>query len=162
MVTVFFISDLHLGHKSILKFCPARGGEDVDGHSKWIVNQWNSVVSKGDVTYVLGDLCFDGSHLKYVRELRGQKILLLGNHDKFSNSKYAQYCNNIRGFQKKYGFWLSHPPIHPAELRGRRNIHGHVHQHSIPDERYINVCVDALDGVPVSLDELKAKYDDSI
>ena len=65
------------------------------------------------------------------------------------------------GLYKYKEFWLSHAPIHPCELRGKRNIHGHVHQNHVMDEhhkrdnRYINVCVENTDGAPVSLDKIR-------
>lgn len=155
-----FISDLHLGHKNILNFCPNRGGTDVQSHNEWLVHQWNSVVEKRDHIYVLGDICFHGDDLKYLRQMRGQKTMIWGNHDKFSLPTYQEYFHQVKGFMKKHGFWISHSPIHPRELRGKKNIHGHVHQHHILtadgdiDPNYINVCVDALDGKPISLEEL--------
>ncbi len=87
--------------------------------------------------------------------MKGNKHLILGNHDKFTLETYSQYFNKIHGFMKKGGFWLSHAPIHPKELRGRVNIHGHVHSKSIPDPRYFNVSVEALGGIPISMDEIR-------
>lgn len=162
MSKVYFISDLHLGHKNILQFSPQRGGHDVITHSKWLVDQWNSVVTKNDSVWVLGDVCFDKDHMKYLKQMKGQKNLILGNHDKFGLEVYQQYFNKIHGFMKYKGFWLSHSPIHPQELRGKLNIHGHVHSKDIlttegyimPDLRYLSVCVEATDGVPMDLDDL--------
>ena len=68
----------------------------------------------------------------------------------------------------KYGFWLSHAPIHPNELRGRKNIHGHVHNEAVtyydeifeieaPDPNYINVCCDVTDYKPISLEEIRER-----
>jgi calcineurin-like phosphoesterase family protein len=155
MSTVRFISDLHLGHEKILQFSPSRGGDCVVSHSEWLVDQWNSVVGKNDTTWVLGDVCFNKNHLKYLKMMKGQKIMVWGNHDKFPLTKYQEYFHLVYGFRKKYGFWISHAPIHEQELRGRRNIHGHVHSQSIPDPRYINVCVEALNGIPITLEEIK-------
>ena len=59
---------------------------------------------------------------------------------------------------------MSHAPIHPNELRGRFNLHGHVHQNSITlpdgslDDRYINCCVEMSYGIPQSLDKLYETY----
>lgn len=168
MGTVRFISDLHLGHKNILQFCPDRGGTDVQSHSEWIVHQWNSVVKKNDYVWVLGDIAFDGNHLHYLDQLRGQKVMLWGNHDKFTLPTYQKYFHLVYGFRKKYGYWLSHAPVHPQELRGKPNIHGHLHQHlvmgsagehpKLPDPRYVNVAVDQCDGKPISLDDINLRF----
>ena len=163
---MYFISDLHLGHKNILKFCPDRGGSSVIEHSEWIVEQYNSVIKKRDTVWILGDVCFDSDHFKYMEQLKGQKNMLWGNHDKMSLETYQKYFRLVYGFRKKYGFWISHAPIHPQELRNTVNIHGHVHQNHIldangqPDLRYFNVCVDACDGKPVHIDDIKQRQQD--
>ena len=58
----------------------------------------------------------------------------------------------------KKEFILSHCPIHPSELdyRFKYNIHGHVHVKSLSDERYINVCCEAIDYKPKTIEELMA------
>lgn len=157
MSTVRFISDLHFGHSKILDFVgAARGGSTVDEHDQWLIEQWNSVVTKRDAVYVLGDVAFSRKGLACVKNLRGQKFLLLGNHDNFPLSDYEALGFKIIGFKKYKGFWLSHAPIHPQELRGKYNIHGHVHLNSVPDGRYFNVCVEPLQGKPISLTEIAA------
>jgi calcineurin-like phosphoesterase family protein len=154
MSEVFFIGDLHLGHKNILEFSPQRGGTTIDEHNEWIIQQWNSVVRKNDMVWVLGDVAFSAAALELVNRLRGYKQLVRGNHDTQSTEAYLKYFNNVFGLVKKHGLWMSHAPIHPDELRGKRNVHGHVHLKSIQDERYINVSVEAVNGVPKSLSEI--------
>ena len=157
MSQVRFISDLHLGHKAIHIFSgKERGGvTSVEEHDEYIVKQWNSVVSKNDLVYILGDVCFDEDKLPLLKKMKGNKHLILGNHDKLTLDKYKPYFNKIHGFMKYKGAaWLSHSPIHPQELRDKWNIHGHVHQKSVPDYRYINVCVEALNGQPISWNDL--------
>jgi len=162
MSKVYFISDLHLGHKSICEFSgPARGGvTTVDEHDNYIIDRWNSIVTKHDLVYVLGDVCFDMKSLPCLKEMKGTKHLIYGNHDKFSHGVYTKYFNKIHGFMKYKGTaWLSHAPIHPMELRGKPNIHGHVHANSIPDPRYINVSVEALRGVPIVWEEIVSRIE---
>lgn len=156
----WIISDLHLGHKNILKFSgDLRGGTDSDSHDEWLIEQWNNVVKKGDLVYVLGDVAFNTEKIKLVKFLKGQKILIRGNHDLLDTQTYLKYFQSVYGLLHFKGvFWMSHAPIHPAELRGRYNLHGHVHQNSIPDERYINCSVEVSYGVPQSLDDLLTKY----
>lgn len=153
--TPFFISDLHISHKNILHFSPERQGPTIEDHDRWIVTQWNSVVKPKDIVYVLGDVVFDKLKLPLLSQLRGNKILIRGNHDKFDTLEYLQYFSAVHGMIKYKEFWLTHSPIHPQELRGKVNVHGHVHNQSIPDDRYVNVCVEALNGTPLSLDQLR-------
>lgn len=150
MSNVYFISDLHLGHKNICKWAgPQRGNcKTTAEHNQWIVDQWNSVVTKRDTVFVLGDVAFDMEYIKLLDEMKGTKKLVRGNHDKFNIQVYLKYFDEVYGLLKYKGYWLSHAPIHPMELRGLKNIHGHVHNNSIPDDNYINVCVEKLNGIP--------------
>ena len=160
MSKIYFISDLHLGHKSILGFAGQYRGncKTLKEHDRWIVTQWNSVVKKRDKIYVLGDVAFELDSLKNLDLMNGTKILVRGNHDKFDTEVYLKYFKEIHGFTKYKDYWLSHCPIHPQELRDRKNIHGHVHMNTILDKDYINVCVELLNGTPISFEDLRGKY----
>lgn len=156
MSQVFFISDLHLDHKNVINFSrDYRVGQTIEEHNEWLVSQWNSVVKKGDRTYVLGDVVFSKEALSYLPRMNGIKFLVRGNHDTLSTETYLQYFNQVYGLYTKYGYWMSHAPIHSSELREKKNIHGHVHHRSLPDENYINVSVEVLNGIPISLDEIR-------
>jgi calcineurin-like phosphoesterase family protein len=160
------ISDLHLGHKNVLKYAgPLRGGTTPEEHDAWIIDQINSVVTKHDLLYILGDVAFNLEHLKLLKRLRVKQLVLAkGNHDANNYRHYLPYFQEMVGILSYRGtFWMSHAPVHPQELRGRYNIHGHVHQNSIlldgiPDPRYINACVEMTYGVPQNLDALFEKY----
>ena len=56
MCKVRFIADLHLGHVNMAKH---RGFQDEFYHDEHIVDQWNSVVDKRDLTYILGDVTME-------------------------------------------------------------------------------------------------------
>lgn len=169
-MTKWVISDLHLGHKNILKYSGTlRGGTTSEEHDQWIIDQWNSVVKKADVVYILGDAAFSLDAYKKLKKMKGQKVLVRGNHDINNVRHLVDYFSDIQGIISYRGtFWLTHAPIHPQELRGRINIHGHVHQNSIlgpdgqPDPRYINACVEMSYGVPQSLDALFEKHHEAI
>lgn len=80
----FVTSDLHLGHKNILKFNPdTRPYASVDEMNEALVENWNSVVGPSDTVYNLGDVAFMGySKLEPLLErLNGIHILIYGNHD---------------------------------------------------------------------------------
>jgi calcineurin-like phosphoesterase family protein len=159
MSRVFLISDLHLGHRSILDFSPNRGGTCVDTHDEWIIERWNSVVNKRDVVIVLGDVAFSRDALKKVGRLKGTKHLIMGNHDVYGVDSYKQYFHIRPGLDRYKGFWLSHCPIHPNEMRYcKANIHGHTH-HNLMGDGYINVCVEHLQGVPILFNDIKRRYD---
>lgn len=162
MSKVFFISDLHLGHRSICKFSgPLRGGNtEIDHHDEWIVEQWNKVVTNKDLVWVLGDVCFDKHKMQLFKKMKGSKHLILGNHDEFGIQEYLKYFNKVHGFIKYKGAWLSHCPINPLQLRDKWNIHGHVHAGTLEDLRFINVAVEALNGIPISWDAIQELMND--
>lgn len=152
MSNVYVISDLHLGHKNVAEW---RGFNTVEEHDQYIIDKWNSVVGKRDYVKVLGDIAMHKKHYPMLDELNGKIDVILGNHDlKNHVPDLMMYVNSVCGMVKYKGVWLSHAPIHPQELRGHINIHGHVHMDSIDDDRYINVSCDVVDYTP----QLISKY----
>lgn len=79
----WFTADLHLGHKSILSYCN-RPFKDVDEMNEALIDNWNSVVSTNDITYILGDFAMGTikDTLPLVAKLNGTKVLIPGNHDR--------------------------------------------------------------------------------
>lgn len=166
MSNKWVISDLHLGHKNILKYSgELRAGNTSEEHDEWIINQCRSVVKKNDLLYILGDVAMNLEALKMIKRIPGSKILVRGNHDINNVRHLVDYFTDITGIIRYRGaFWMSHVPIHPDSLRGLYNLHGHTHQNLVKlpdgtlDERYINCCVEQTYGIPRNLDELFAKY----
>ena len=78
----FYIADTHFGHKNILRFDNRPFG-DMEQMEEVMVMLWNASVRKGDHVYILGDFCWQKSDewLRLVKQLNGQKTLILGNHD---------------------------------------------------------------------------------
>jgi len=165
---IWFISDAHFGHKNVANF----GGRPIAGpieNEYWISECWQQCVSrkvaadKADVVYCLGDMAFDEDSLRLIQSLNGFKVLIKGNHDVCSPLEQETY-KQIHGLYKRYGVWLSHAPIHEQELRGKKNLHGHVHTATVPDPRYMNCCVESLQakfGRPmINLDELRGWMDE--
>jgi calcineurin-like phosphoesterase family protein len=162
---IFVTSDHHFGHENILKFTNLRKGPTIEDHNEWLVVQHNSVVLPTDIVYFLGDVGLATKHLHYLHRMNGQKFLVRGNHDTGLVEEYLKYFSNVYGIIRKEHFWLSHAPIHPNSLRNGYNIHGHTHQNvvtigdtKVPDDRYICVCIEQTNGVPVALADLRKKY----
>lgn len=158
MANVWFIADLHFGHNNITRFRPF---ESEEAHREHIKDNWKRVVKERDTVWVLGDSVFNEENLKDIAELPGTKNLVMGNHcgqgfNGLFTKLFPEYFNKVFGITKKYGAWLTHCPIHPDELRGKFNIHGHTHNHLIDDLRYINVCVEQTNYTPISLLEIRA------
>ena len=159
MANVWFTSDLHFGHKNIQKFRLEIKSEEENRNR--IISDWDKLVTKRDDVYVLGDAAFTMDTVEHFSALAGRKFLVRGNHDDLDTQVYLKHFDSVYGLKKYKEFWLSHAPIHPNELRGKVNLHGHVHYASIDDERYFNMSVENLWalGYPslISLEQLR-KY----
>jgi len=157
--TIFFIGDTHFGHENLIR--NLRGMEPYQ-HDEMLVHQWNSVVrKKDDIVYHMGDVMMHKSpeELKILDKLNGIKYLVRGNHDVMNTACYLKYFREVYGIVKKYDFWLSHCPIHPSELRGRVNVHGHTHRTVIPDSHYLNVSCEMINYTPISLEKVRAIFE---
>lgn len=79
-MTVFFTSDLHIGHRMVAGL---RGFEDASAHDAAILDAWRDQVLKDDVVWVLGDVAMGAPAyaLGLLASLPGRKRLVLGNHD---------------------------------------------------------------------------------
>ncbi len=160
--TIYFTADLHLGHKGILSFGQRKHDTIADMYAA-MIEAWNNTVRKEkDIVWILGDVCMDMEAMKYIHAFRGEKRLILGNHDKFDYPVYTKYFSRVYHFQKRYhGIILTHIPIHPCELQynWKYNIHGHIHhkEKDIDDPRYLNVNVDVAGYAPISLEEARSK-----
>lgn len=154
MPSVYFISDLHFGHEKICDFRDGFGSTSEE-HDDILISKINSTVRAKDKLFVLGDAAFGIEGVKKLGLINCKNMeLIIGNHD----SKHCYpYFNAIHGFRRYKEFWLSHCPVHPEELRGKVNIHGHVHNKTIEDSNYISVCVEACDGIPMTIDQIRAK-----
>jgi calcineurin-like phosphoesterase family protein len=160
MSIVRVISDPHFGH---LNMAIRRGFNDQHEMNELMVERWNSVVGKRDVTYILGDITMEKeSEYYWLDSLNGIKKVILGNHDKPQHvQKLLKHVNSVAASK----YWtvkgvgnviITHIPIHPSELeyRFKFNIHGHVHGNTIDDDRYINVSAEVIDYIPRTLEEL--------
>lgn len=154
---IMFAGDLHFGHKNIARFRNNLGTSNEEEHRELIIENWNSVVNKRDFVWLMGDICFKEKFLPDLKRLRGNKFLVLGNHD-VDGKLFAPYVSKVCGVVKYKGFWLSHVPMHPAELYGKPNIHGHMHGKNLPDTKnYFNSSLENIGYKPISMDEIKER-----
>jgi len=164
MSRVYFIGDLHFGHTNVHKFRPLleRFGVPIQSeqeHREEIIYRWNRVVGKRDKVYVMGDAAFTKEGLLSIEDLTGSKVLVRGNHDLLNASEYLQYFDDVVGLHRYKKFWLSHCPIHPTELRGRRNIHGHCHNGGPDGADYFNTCLEHIGYEPIEYHEMLNQWE---
>ena len=145
----YYISDLHLFHKNVCKEgnnFDNRPFETMKEMNNYIKDKWNKKITNADDVYILGDMCWKENEeaIQFVSTLKGKKHLILGNHDKCKDGRYAQLFVEITPYKeikefingKQYRNILQHYPImfwnHQHHLKGDEpvNIHfyGHLHQ----------------------------------
>lgn len=160
---VWLAGDHHLGDKEILTYLDDKGNKlrpfkDLDEMHYELINRHNSVVKPEDTFYSLGDIVMDKSAFPLLSQFKGNKRIILGNHD----AKHS-YRNLTNDFLKIYGVKylsdykviLSHMPVHPSCIKyGWVNIHGHSHCRNISDSRYINVSVEQINYTPININKL--------
>ena len=153
---IYVISDTHLNHKNIIKYCN-RPFSSVEEMNNTILRNWNKTVKDNDFVYLVGDLCFDGKRgvtaADWLDRLNGEVLLIRGNHDKSGVERcFLEY--------KGYEFLLVHRP-YDRDGWNKWVISGHVHN-NLPEKypfinynnKNINVCVEFLDYTPISIDRI--------
>ena len=166
MTDIWFISDTHFFHSNILKFTDDDGKRirpefsSIGEMNEKIIENWNELVKPQDHIYHLGDVTFryDLPFRELMYRLNGHKRLVVGNHDRLKGTPLCDYFEKVMLWRpwNDEDFVASHIPLHPRQFRMRAfNVHGHIHERSMDDPRYINVCVEQTNYAPVHLDIIK-------
>lgn len=173
-MTIYLTSDSHLWHNKVLEFEDRPFGS-VEEMNEGMIDAWNSVVRKTDTVYHLGDFCFGNVNqwLDVLNQLRGNIILIKGNHDKGKiirrvlNDGYLHEYHSlgIMMVQEKMMLNLSHYPLMIGVRPRNFSIHGHIHSSDTGELNHINVGVDSSFakelgkpfGTPIELSELMQK-----
>jgi len=177
---IWFTSDHHFGHRNVITYC-ARPFADSDEMNRAMVARYKAAVKPTDTVYFLGDICFLPARLgtPILKRLPGRKLLIKGNHDKWSDTQYheagfeliaQELVLTLAGQRVR----LSHYPYapetpeaaHSMRYLDRRPLRrpnewllcGHVHEKWKRLGRQINVGVDQWDFAPVSLSTLESLW----
>lgn len=168
-MSIWFISDTHFNHKNILKFKDKNGNlfrgnrfATISHMNETIIKNWNDVVGKNDKIYHLGDVFFGSNNEgeNVLKRLNGNKILILGNHDKINiHSPLIKYFSKILLWWPYNDIIFSHIPLLKNQMLNRFNkkcinVHGHIHEKTMNNPMYYNVSVEALNYKPISLDQI--------
>lgn len=143
---LFFTSDLHFGHRNVLKFCN-RPWEDEKQMSKGLIENWNKIVTNNDIVVSLGDFSWWDSNTeikKLLSQLSGEKIYLVpGNHD--TDKGYRELPERVELLGSVVQVWISglwadkpnkslevtlcHYPLAtwPHKHNGALQFFGHIH-----------------------------------
>ena len=163
MQDVFFIADLHFGHKAILKY-ERRPFKDIDDMDNALVENWNSVVKDNDLVFLLGDVSlYNSAKTKELcQRLRGNVVLIKGNHDGHTDTTYRDSgISRIYDYPIIYDkFWmLSHEPLYTNANMPYANIFGHVHAtkaYTHYSDQSFCVSVERINYTPIHFDQIKS------
>ena len=161
---VFVTSDLHFGHKNIIKY-ENRPFKDVEEMDQKLIENWNKKVGEYDTVYILGDFSWYKPRKteEILRKLKGRKILIKGNHDvnflkkDFDTSLFAGIYDYLEIKENNINYVLFHYPI--AEFNEKKHnwvhLYGHIHTMNPELEKELknsyNVGVDRHNYEPVEI-----------
>lgn len=179
MSQMWVISDHHLGHANIIRYCD-RPFTHTNEMNEALRTYHNELVKPQDHVYFLGDVTIArgsaGSKqakafIEEMKKWNGHLRLIMGNHDHFPVQVYKE-----AGFEKIVGTgrWFknilfSHYPVHPSTISTAIGcVHGHIHTSTSPKPHifedkgqvvikpFINVCVDNTGFRPLAIETVEA------
>jgi calcineurin-like phosphoesterase family protein len=166
-VTVYFTSDTHFGHGSIIRLCK-RPFASVDEMDEAIIERWNERVTPGDTVYHLGDFAFRNAAAPdtYFNRLNGTIHLVAGNHDRdtlrTSAGLFASVSLILEVKVQGQQIVLCHYPMREwhGSYRKAWHLFGHVHGrlNEKPLGYSLDVGVDSHEFRPWSMDEVGAVF----
>ena len=165
-----YTADLHFGHNNIIKH-DHRPFFDTEEMDKCLIDLWNGRVYKDDTVYIIGDFCFKNGKPEewYLKQLKGHKILIIGNHDTelFKNPTAMSYFEDVQQIltisDQDKRICLCHYPLAEWDgyYHGVWHIYGHIHNNKneaysvMKDkERALNAGCMINNYTPVSFKEL--------
>lgn len=129
----FVTADTHFGHANIIKHAN-RPFKDIEENDQTLINNWNEIVpSNGGIVYILGDFAWR-DHAKYLHQLHGKKIIILGSHDRMNQDALSLFKEVHHGsamiqFGNDYPCYCSHTCYRVWEKShyGVPHLFGHSH-----------------------------------
>lgn len=92
IVSTFFTSDHHFGHRNIITYCN-RPFNSIEHMNEVLIQKWNETVSPEDMVFYLGDFSLGKQWVRDIApKLNGVKHLIAGNHD---------WCHPVQHKNKK-------------------------------------------------------------
>lgn len=156
---VWIWSDLHIGHNNIIKYSQ-RPFNALEHMHDVLIDNFNSCVSKNDISIWVGDVGFgtDGFINSVLDRFNGYKILVLGNHDinkgKVRKLNFDEIHLTYKIDAIDLSLILSHYPIDNLSI-DYINVHGHLHiGRELNSDQHINVNCEFHEYMPINLQDL--------
>lgn len=155
MSNIFVTSDLHFGHKNIIRYSK-RPYTDLDDMESCFIKTWNVLVGATDTVYILGDFAFcpKTKAQEILMRLNGFKRFVWGNHDRGREKAYCE-VPGVTGIDLERinydgsSIIMTHYPF--ESFREDYHFHGHTHGQSVAKARRIDVGVDSIGYRPYTI-----------
>lgn len=153
---IYFIGDMHLFNKNQTNegACnhDGRPFDTVEEMNRYFLEHWNAKINNGDTVVIAGDMSMRGRNdalIALVSQLRGKKILVLGNHDDVSDYRYSKLFDEIVPYKemtisfggKAYKVVVSHYPILCWNGQHRGTILLYAHTHDSIEHTFFQECI---------------------
>ena len=153
----FVTSDHHFGSYRLPSFLSVYSrDEEIE-----LIDKWNSIVGKDDIVYYNGDFS-DASTVvelcNYAKQLNGNIILILGNHDSLGIDVYKAVFKDVVDEIVLDDLDLT---IHhcPGTVKTKNQVFGHLHRdRNIDKTNGFCSCVQRNSGYPVSLERIAMSF----
>ena len=159
-MSVFLTADFHLGEDRFEIM--GRPFQTVDQMINTLVSNHNAMVSKDDIVYMVGDVCYQKTpeFLDRVALFNGKKTLLRGNHDRgITDAQFKKYFKVIipegMGIDLEIDgipCYVTHYPTRGKQERF--NLVGHVHSIFKYQLNMMNVGIDSNHFRPVNFETI--------
>jgi calcineurin-like phosphoesterase family protein len=160
---IFFTADFHHSHCKILKYAE-RPFKDVEEMNEALLRNYNSIVSKDDTVFFLGDIAFGlDNAVKCLNSMNGTVHFILGNHDKEYEASIRD-ANNVASVNNLLDIEIDGQPItlcHYALRVWHKShfdsymLYAHSHNRLEPEGKQLDVGVDAHNFKPVDYGHIK-------
>ena len=133
-----------------------------------LAHTWNQYVNEDDTVFIVGDIGKQCRHTyNTIRQLKGKKILVLGNHDRdwVWDDEARSLFDGIHDYILSNDVLLIHDPKDAQYFRAKWVIHGHLHTYEaellardhenyIRDNHRFNCAIDMNCLYPVTFQQL--------
>ncbi|WP_026651154.1 metallophosphoesterase family protein [Butyrivibrio proteoclasticus] len=160
---IYYIADCHFYHGALNDKMDKRGFGSAEEMNEYMIEKWNSKVTKADTVVVLGDLSLGNvdETNELIHRLNGKLCLIKGNHDKFVDKpgldldrfEWIDNYREITDSQKKVVCCHYPIPFYEGQYRKRHNgdpkafmLYGHVHE--TRDEALMKRIINMIQETP--------------
>lgn len=152
---IYFVSDLHLKHVGkngggIIEF-ERTNFNSIEEHDAFIKYVIFSTMKSTDELWILGDI---GADYEWIKDVKGKKYLIMGNHDRGTKTAYRKVFDEVYDHPVWFSrrILLSHYPERVDS--DVINVHGHLHNSKLDLPNYINVNIQNLNYKLLSLKQV--------